>query len=181
MLVVLDDGRTVLIDQAKNQQLLPPKKFEWNITPAPEGEYYLECMSGGFEKRLVSKALSLSSKTTEVGATIPPEPTVPVPMPKVSVAKTALPKPPSLAATPKMAPAPPVAKSSSPAPAAATESATSVPGAAPPVAASAPIPTGIVAAESEETTEVPDDEMHVEDEPAETGATDEAPVASDIE
>ncbi len=74
--VVLNDGRSVLIDYGMGKQLLLPGKFEWAVkaVDADKGAdgYIIECVSGSHAPRSVAKALS-GSKACPLGTTVPAE------------------------------------------------------------------------------------------------------------
>jgi len=96
-IVVLDDGRSVLVDVSANKQLLLPGKHGWQVmsdgnTPP---RFVLKCLDGPHGTRYVDKAFALSKKTTVIGEEIPAEIVHAPPPPKLQL---------KVAATPKMLP-----------------------------------------------------------------------------
>ena len=101
-LVVLNDGRTVLIDMKSHKQLLLPGAFEWKIHPGEtDSSYLLECLSGPHPKRYVHKALQ-SSKVQPLGSEVPaPAAAASLPKPSVTIPVAVAGEDPKLKETPK--------------------------------------------------------------------------------
>ena len=161
-LVVLDDGRTVLIDTHEGKQLLLPGNHEWSlyIGSGPQ-QHVLLCKNDAYPNRYVYKALE-SSQATAIGETIPAVVAKPAERTKVQVkvapktakatSAAAVPKGPPL--TSKLPAVPKAAKASLPAAPAKVKPVLPKPTVVPKVA---PVEKAADAVEGE-VTETPDPE-----------------------